>query len=76
MTKRYRLKSLVTFTRNEVCGTHLVFQKKRFQGFISEILKMVRVSLLGEKFIFLKLPWDNQISTISTILCILTLSFS
>ena len=41
---------LMTFTRNDVCGTHLVFfQKRRFQGFIPAILRMVS---LGEKFIF------------------------
>ena len=50
MTKMY-LSSFVTFTRNEVRGTHLVYsQKQRFQGFISEILRVV--GLLGEKFIF------------------------
>ena len=49
MTKMY-LQSFLTFTRNEVRGTHLVFQKRRFQGFISEILRMV--GLLGEKFTF------------------------
>ena len=42
--------SFVTFTRNEVRGTYLVFQKRRFQGFISEILKVV--GPLGEKFAF------------------------
>ena len=40
MTKMY-LQSFVTFTRNEVRGTYLVFQKRRFQGFISEILRVV-----------------------------------
>ena len=50
MTKMY-LQSFLTFTRNEVRGTHLVFfQKRRFQGFISDILRMV--GLLGEKFTF------------------------
>ena len=33
--------------------THLVFfQKMRFQNFISEILRVVHVGLLGEKFTF------------------------
>ena len=49
MTKMY-LQSFVTFTRNEVRGTHLVFQKRRSQGFISEILRVAR--LLGETFTF------------------------
>ena len=31
-------------------GTHIVFQKRRFQGFICEILRMI--GLLGEKFTF------------------------
>ena len=41
---------LVSFTRIEVRGTHLSFQKRRFQGFISEILRLV--GLLGETFTF------------------------
>ena len=49
MTKMY-LQSFVTFTRNEVRGTYLVFSKRRSQGFISEILRVV--GHLGEKFIF------------------------
>ena len=49
MTKMY-LQSFVTFTRNEVRGTYLVFQKTRFQGFISENLRVV--GPLGEKFTF------------------------
>ena len=35
-----------------------LFKLGRFQGFISEILRVV--GLLGEKFIFFQLPWDNQ----------------
>ena len=39
------------FHTNEVRGTHLVFfQKRRFQGFISEILRVV--GLVEEKLIF------------------------
>ena len=38
-----------------------LFQKRRFQGFISEIMRMV--SVLRESS-FSQLPWDNQISTI------------
>ena len=40
MTKMY-LQSFVTFTRNEVRETHLVFQNRRFQGFMSGILRAV-----------------------------------
>ena len=48
MTKMY-LYSFVTFTGNGgKRGT--VFQKKKFEGFISEILRVV--GLLGEKFTF------------------------
>ena len=47
MTKWTINLSLVTFTQHEVRRTHLVFQKKKFQGFISEILRVT--SLLGEK---------------------------
>ena len=46
----------LTFTGNEVRGTNLVSEKRRFQGFISEILRVV--SLLGEKFTF-----SNSIGT-------------
>ena len=51
MTKMY-LQSFVTFTRNEVRGTYLVFSKEesRFLGSISEILRVV--GPLGEKFTF------------------------
>ena len=40
MTEMY-LQSFVTFTRNEVRRTHLVFQKMRFQGFMSLTLRGV-----------------------------------
>ena len=46
------------FHTKEVRGTHLVFQKRRFQSVIFEILRAI--SLLEEKFIFFQLPWDNQ----------------
>ena len=50
MTKMYH-QLFVTFTGNEIRGAHLVFfRKRRFQGFISEILRVV--GLLGEKFTF------------------------
>ena len=50
MTKTY-LQSFVTLTRNEVSGLHLVFQKKRFQGFIFELLRVVK-SLEGNAHFF------------------------
>ena len=59
MTKMY-LQSFVTFTRNEVRGTHLVFSKRRFQGFISEILRVI--GSLGEKFTFLNSHGTTKIS--------------
>ena len=59
MTKMY-LQSFVTFTWNEVRGTYLVFQKRRFQGFISEILRVV--GPLGEKFTFLNSLGTTKIS--------------
>ena len=60
MTKMY-LQSFVTFTRNEVRGTYLVFfQKRRFQGFISENLRVV--GPLGEKFTFLNTLGTTKIS--------------
>ena len=50
-----------------VCGFHTkwgkrdtLFQKRRFQGFISEILRVV--GLLGEKFIFLNSRGTTKIS--------------
>ena len=52
----------MVFTRNEIGGTHLIFQNKRFQGFISEILRAV--SLLGEKFIFFNSFGTTEISRI------------
>ena len=66
MTKMY-LQSFVTFTRNEVRRTYLVFfQKRRFQGFIYEILRVV--GPLGEEFTFLnsigttKISWSLRLS--------------
>ena len=50
----------MTFTRNEVRGTHLVFEKRRFQCFISEILRVV--GLLGEKFTFFNSLGTTKIS--------------
>ena len=40
----------VAFTQKEVGGSYLVFQKRRFQGFISGILRAI--NLLGEKGFF------------------------
>ena len=50
----------MTFTRNKVKGTHLVFQKRRFQSFISESLRVV--GLLGEKFTFFNSFGTTKIS--------------
>ena len=50
----------MTFTRNKVRGTHLVFFKRRFQGFISEILRVV--GLLREKFTFFNSLLTTKIS--------------
>ena len=50
----------MTFTQNEVRGTHLAFQKRRFQGSIFEILKVV--GLFGEKFTFFKPLGTTKIS--------------
>ena len=61
MTEMYLL-SFVTFTRYELRGTLLVFQKRRFQGFISEILRVV--GLLGEKFTFFYSLGTTKISKI------------
>ena len=58
MTKVY-LYSFVTFTRNEVRGTQF-FQKRRSQGFISEILKVI--GLLGEKLTFFNSLGTTKIS--------------
>ena len=49
MTKMY-LQSFLTFTRNEVRGTHLVFFKRGYFKVSYLILRMV--GLLGEKFTF------------------------
>ena len=50
----------MTFTRNEVRETHSVFQNRRFQGFIFEILRVV--GLLGEKFTFFNSLGTTRIS--------------
>ena len=73
MTKMY-LQSFVTFTRNEVRGNILsFFQKRRFQGFISEILRVV--GLLGEKFTFLNSLGTTKFPRVSDFLFILMLYF-
>ena len=51
---------VVTFTRNEVRGTHLVSYNRRFQGFMSELLRVV--GLLGEKFTFFNSLETTKIS--------------
>ena len=60
MTKRY-LESFVTFTRNGVCGTDLVFFRRG--DFEVSYLKFWEWSL-GRKVHFFQHSWDNQISTI------------
>ena len=50
----------MNFTRNEVRGEHLVFSKKGFQGFISEILRVA--GLLEEKFTFFNSLETTKIS--------------
>ena len=45
---------LIVYGFNEAGETNVVFQKRRFQSFISEVLRLV--SLLGEKFICFQLP--------------------
>ena len=47
------------FIRKEVGGTPLVFQKGRFQGFISEILRVI--GLLGEKLIVSSSPGTTEL---------------
>ena len=42
----------LAFTRNEVSGTHLVFEKRRFQGFTSEILGLVKSLRRKVHFVF------------------------
>ena len=55
-------------------GTLKFFQKRRFQGFIYEILRVV--GLLGEKFICFQLSWGQlKFPGVSNVLCILMLSF-
>ena len=72
MTKMY-LQSFVTFTRNEVRRTYLVFQKRRFQGFTSEILRVV--GPLGEKFTYLNSLGTTKFPGVSDFLFILMLYF-
>ena len=63
MTKIYH-QSFATFTGNKIRGTHLVFCKRRFQGF--EILRMV--GLLGEKFTFSTLLGQPKFQRVSDLL--------
>ena len=53
--------------------THLVFSKRRFQGFVSEILRVV--GLLGEKYFFSTPLGHQKFLGISDSLFILMLSF-
>ena len=55
--------SFVPFTQNEVDGAHLTFfQKKRFQSFMSEILRVA--GLLVENVIFFNCRRTTQVSLI------------
>ena len=59
----------VSFTRNEVSRTQFtILSKEEFQGFVSEILRVV--SLLGEKTIFFQLSLDNQSFQEFQIVCV------
>ena len=57
MTEMY-LQSFVTFTKNEVRGTYLVFSKEEISRF--HIRNFESGRSLGRKVHFFKLPWDNQ----------------
>ena len=57
MTKM-SLQSFVTFTRNEVKGTYLVFSKEEILRF--HIWNFESGRSLGRKVNFFKLPWNNQ----------------
>ena len=59
-------------TQNKICGTQLVFQKRRFEGSIPEILRMV--SLLGEKFFSTPLG-QPKFQQFSNFLCMFMFSF-
>ena len=72
MTKMYLL-SFVTFTRNEVRRTYLVFSKEEISRFHIENFES-RWSL-GRKVHFFQLSWDNQNFQESQTLFILMLSF-
>ena len=67
MTKMY-LHSFVTFTRNEVRGTYIVFSKEEISRFhiITESLTLLEilrvVGPLGEKFTFLNSLGTTKIS--------------
>ena len=63
----------MAFSRKEVSRTHLVFfQKRRFQGFMSEILRVI--SFLGEKFFFATPLGQHNFLGFSDILFIFILS--
>ena len=64
MTKMYHQSSL-TFTGNEI--TFSFFRKRRFQGFISEILRVVGLS--GEKFTFSAPLRQPKFPGVSNLLC-------
>ena len=61
------------FHTSEVRGTHLIFQRRRFKGFIPEILRVV--DLMGEKFTFSTPLGQPKFPGVSDFLFILMLSF-
>ena len=69
MTKMY-LQSFVTFTRNEVRGTYLVFSKDEISRFHMRV-----VGPLGEKFTFLNPLGQPKFPGVSDFLFILMLYF-
>ena len=49
---------VITFTRNEVRGIHLVFSKEEISRFY--IWNFESGRSVGRKVLFFQLPWDNQ----------------
>ena len=72
MTKMY-LKPSVTFIRNEVRGTHLVFSKEEISRFHIWNFESGRSGERKVHLIF-QLPWDNQHFYESQIFCCMVMS--
>ena len=67
--------SLVTFTQNEVCGTHLVFSNEKISMFNIRNFEDGK-SLGGKVRFFFQLPWDNEnLNNFSIFLCMYIHSF-